>query len=116
MSRPYAIRRLPKALSCVGPHRRPGCPCFRGDGVAGDQPLSGRGPALRDRVLAASRELGFVPKVQRPTIAVVIGQASPFSPVSYVSSMLAALVKELARHNFLAEVVDMEHLDPAKRT
>jgi LacI family transcriptional regulator len=69
---------------------------------------------LRERVLAASRELGFVPKTQRQTIAIALGRFQPFSTASYVTSMLGALVKDLAMHDYLAEVVDMENLNPVR--
>src|SRR5690242_2103142 len=58
-------------------------------------------PALRQRVLNISRQLGFVPKVQRQTIAVIIGRVDPFGPVGYVAAMLAALVHEFAKYDYL---------------
>lgn len=65
---------------------------------------------LRERVWTVSRELGFVPKTRRRTVAVVLGSSGIYGPVGYMNTMLAGLTKELANHGYLTEVVELEDL------
>lgn len=68
-------------------------------------------PKLRKRVLVASRHLGFVPKSQHKCIAAVVGRMSPFSPVGYVTSMIAMITKYLAEHQYKLELVDVNDIE-----
>lgn len=70
-------------------------------------------PELRKRVLISSRRLGFVPKTQHKCIAAVIGRMSPFSPVGYVTTMIALLTKYLAAYQYKLELIDVKDIESA---
>lgn len=70
-------------------------------------------PQLRKRVLLASRRLGFVPKTQHKCIAAVVGRISPFSPVGYVTTMVALITKYLSAHQYKLELIDVNDIDYA---
>src|SRR5437667_4611336 len=68
-------------------------------------------PALRRRVQIASRQLGFVPKMQHPCIALITGRRSPSLPVGYVSVMTSLISQYLADSHYAVELIDVENLD-----
>jgi LacI family transcriptional regulator len=68
-------------------------------------------PALRRRVQIASRQLGFVPKMQHPCIALITGRRSPSLPVGYVSVMTSLISQYLADSHYAVELIDLENLD-----
>jgi LacI family transcriptional regulator len=68
-------------------------------------------PALRRRVQIASRQLGFVPKLQHPCIALITGRRSPSLPVGYVSVMTSLISQYLADSHYAVELIDLENLD-----
>jgi LacI family transcriptional regulator len=68
--------------------------------------------ALRRRVHIASRQLGFVPRVQHPCIALVTGHRDPnVLPMSFVSVMTTFVSQELADSRFAVELIDVDNLD-----
>jgi LacI family transcriptional regulator len=67
---------------------------------------------LRRRVQIASRQLGFVPRVQRRCIALVTGRRNPdVPPTSFVSVMTTLVSQYLAESRFAVELIDVENLD-----
>src|ERR1700749_287820 len=68
-------------------------------------------PALRRRVQIASRQLGFVPRVQRHCIALITGRRNPGLPVGYVSVMISLISQYLADSRYAVELIDIENLD-----
>src|SRR5690606_16800772 len=68
---------------------------------------------LRQRVLAASRQLRFVPKLPHRCIGVVTGRHSPALPIGYVSVMTSLISRYLARARYAIELIDVENLDLA---
>ena len=68
-------------------------------------------PALRRRVQIASRQLGFVPRVQHHCIALITGRRNPSLPVGYVSVMISLISQYLADSRYAVELIDVENLD-----
>ena len=67
---------------------------------------------LRRRVQIASRQLGFVPRVQRRCIALITGRRNPnIPPMSFVSVMTTLVSQYLADSRFAVELIDVENLD-----
>jgi LacI family transcriptional regulator len=67
---------------------------------------------LRRRVQIASRQLGFVPRVQRSCIALITGRRNPnIPPMSFVSVMTTLVSQYLADSRFAVELIDVENLD-----
>ncbi len=71
------------------------------------------GPELRQRVLNASRQLRFVPKLPHRCIGVVTGRHSPALPIGYVSVMTSLISRYLAAARYAIELIDIENLDLA---
>src|ERR1700731_1556941 len=68
--------------------------------------------SLRRRVQIASRQLGFVPRVQRRCIALITGRRNPnIPPMSFVSVMTTLVSQYLADSRFAVELIDVENLD-----
>src|SRR5438045_8991654 len=67
-------------------------------------------PALRRRVQIASRQLGFVPRLQRNCIALITGRRNPTLPIRYVSAMTSLVSQYLADSPCALELVDMADL------
>ncbi len=55
---------------------------------------------IRERVLRASRELGFAPKTRRRTVGIVAGIADISDASNFTSSMVALLTRDLALAGF----------------
>src|SRR5690242_12998533 len=70
-------------------------------------------PQLRRRVLVASREVGFVPKLQHRCIALLTGRRSPAMPVGYVSVLVSLVSQYLAAKKYAVELIDIENIDLA---
>ena len=70
-------------------------------------------PEIRRRVWVASRELGFVPRLQHRCIAVITGRRSPALPVGYVSVLVSLISQYLAASRYAVELIDIENLDLA---
>src|SRR4051812_128980 len=68
-------------------------------------------PLLRRRVQIASRQLGFVPRVQHHCIALITGRRNPSLPVGYVSVMTSLISQYLADSRYAVELIDIENLD-----
>jgi LacI family transcriptional regulator len=68
-------------------------------------------PVLRRRVQIASRQLGFVPRLQRKCIALITGRRNPALPVGYVSVMTSLVSQYLADSHYAVELIDLENLD-----
>jgi DNA-binding LacI/PurR family transcriptional regulator len=68
-------------------------------------------PLLRRRVQIASRQLGFVPRVQHHCIALITGRRNPTLPVGYVSVMTSLVSQYLADSQYAVELIDIENLD-----
>jgi DNA-binding LacI/PurR family transcriptional regulator len=68
-------------------------------------------PALRRRVQIASRQLGFVPRLQPRSIALITGRHSPALPIGYVSVMTSLVSQHLAANRCAVELIDIENLD-----
>lgn len=64
---------------------------------------------MQRRVLHASRQLGFIPRLERPSIAILTGRHSPAMPVGYVSCLTTLLWRELADIGYAAEIIDDNH-------
>jgi LacI family transcriptional regulator len=67
--------------------------------------------ALRRRVQIASRQLGFVPRLQHRCIALITGRRNPSLPVGYVSVMTSLISQYLAASRYAVELIDVENLD-----
>jgi DNA-binding LacI/PurR family transcriptional regulator len=68
--------------------------------------------ALRRRVQIASRQLGFIPRVQHRCIALVTGRRKPNTPpVNFVSVMTTLISQYLADSRFAVELIDIENLE-----
>ncbi len=70
-------------------------------------------PELRQRVLNASRQLRFVPRLPHRCIGVVTGRHSPALPIGYVSVMTSLISRYLASQRYAIELIDIENLDLA---
>jgi LacI family transcriptional regulator len=68
-------------------------------------------PTLRRRVQIASRQLGFVPKLQHHCVALVTGRQNPSLPVGYVSVITSLISQYLAAARYAVELIDIENLD-----
>src|SRR6476620_8469085 len=68
-------------------------------------------PALRRRVQIASRQLGFVPRLQHKCIALITGRRNPTLPIGYVSVMTSLVSQYLADSHYAVELIDLENLD-----
>jgi len=68
-------------------------------------------PVLKRRVQIASRQLGFVPRVQHHCIALITGRRNPTLPVGYVSVMTSLVSQYLADSQYAVELIDIENLD-----
>jgi LacI family transcriptional regulator len=68
-------------------------------------------PALRRRVQIASRQLGFVPRLQHRCVAVITGRRNPTLPVGYVSVITSLISQYLASARYAVELIDVENLD-----
>ena len=68
---------------------------------------------LRRRVLMASRQLGFIPKVPHRCIGVVTGRTSTALPIGYVSVMSSLVSRALAARKYAVEFIDIENLELA---
>jgi LacI family transcriptional regulator len=66
---------------------------------------------LRTRVLQASRQLGFVAKVRKETVAVVTGRTHPDIAFGYVGTLTRLLFENLTRKGLVTELVDAHQLD-----
>ncbi|MFG0250381.1 MAG: LacI family DNA-binding transcriptional regulator [Phycisphaeraceae bacterium JB051] len=64
---------------------------------------------MQRRVLHASRQLGFIPRLERPAIAILTGRHSPAMPVGYVSCMTTLLWRKLADMGYAVEIIDDNH-------
>src|SRR5690348_12525519 len=64
-------------------------------------------PILRRRVHIASRQLGFVPRLQRHCIALITGRRNPTLPVGYVSIMTSLISAYLAESRYAVELIDV---------
>ncbi len=69
-------------------------------------------PALRERVLVASRQLGFAPRVQHHAIGVIVG-FNPATLFSASTALVALLMQQLAARDYTMELVDLEDIDLA---
>ncbi len=69
-------------------------------------------PALRRRVQIASRQLGFVPRLQHHCIALVTGRRNPaLPPLSFVSIMTTLISQYLAENHYAVELIDVANLE-----
>ncbi len=68
---------------------------------------------LRERVLSASRSLGFVAKVPHRCIGVVTGRHSPGLPINYVSVMTSMVSRYLTSRRYAIELIDVENIELA---
>jgi LacI family transcriptional regulator len=68
-------------------------------------------PVLRRRVQIASRQLGFIPRVQHHCIALITGRRNPTLPVGYVSVMISLISQYLADSKYAVELIDIENLE-----
>ena len=69
-------------------------------------------PTLRRRVHVVSRQLGFIPKSQPWSIALIMGRRRPSAlSVGYVSVLTSLLVHELAARRYSMQLIDIENLD-----
>lgn len=68
-------------------------------------------PILRRRVQIASRQLGFVPRLQHRCVALITGRRNPSLPVGYVSVMTSLISQYLANARYAVELIDVENLD-----
>jgi DNA-binding LacI/PurR family transcriptional regulator len=68
-------------------------------------------PVLRRRVQIASRQLGFVPRLQPRNIALITGRRNPSLPIGYVSVMTSLISQYLAANRYAVELIDIENLD-----
>src|SRR6478672_546767 len=68
-------------------------------------------PVLRRRVQIASRQLGFVPRLQHKCIALITGPRNPSLPIGYVSVMPSLVAQYLADSRYAGELIDLENLD-----
>lgn len=66
-------------------------------------------PELQARVLHASRQLGFVPRLERACVAILTGRHSPALPVGYVSCLTTLLWRQLADRGYAVEIIDDNH-------
>jgi LacI family transcriptional regulator len=67
---------------------------------------------LRRRVQIASRQLGFVPRVQHRCIGLVIGRRNPdVLPISFVSVMTTLISQYLADSHYSVELIDAENIE-----
>lgn len=66
-------------------------------------------PEMQKRVLHASRQLGFIPRLERACMAILTGRHSPALPVGYVSCMTTLLWRELASRGYAVEMIDENH-------
>lgn len=64
---------------------------------------------MQRRVLHASRQLGFIPRLERPSIAILTGRHSPAMPVGYVSCLTTLLWRQLADLGYGVEIIDDNH-------
>ncbi len=70
-------------------------------------------PDLRNRVLHAAREIGFIPRTPNRRLGVVVGRRNPFLPVGY-THIMTALIDEFAYdHGMAVEQFDISNLDRA---
>ena len=69
-------------------------------------------PVLRRRVHIASRQLGFVPRLQHRCIALVTGRRNPaLPPIGFVSVMTTLISQYLAESRYAVELIDIENMD-----
>src|SRR5436305_12385221 len=68
-------------------------------------------PLLRRRVQIASRQLGFIPRLQPRVIALITGRHNPSLPVGYTSVMTSLISQYLAANPYAVELIDIENLD-----
>jgi DNA-binding LacI/PurR family transcriptional regulator len=68
-------------------------------------------PVLRRRVQIASRQLGFVPRLQHKCIALITGRRNPSLPIGYVSVMTSLVAQYLADSRYAVELIDLENLE-----
>jgi DNA-binding LacI/PurR family transcriptional regulator len=67
---------------------------------------------LRRRVQIASRQLGFIPRVQRRCIALITGRRNPnIPPMSFVSVMTTLISQYLADSRYAVELIDSDNMD-----
>src|SRR5581483_12272302 len=57
-------------------------------------------PALRRRVQIASRQLGFIPRLQHRCIALITGRRNPALQIGYVSVMTSLVSQYLADSHY----------------
>lgn len=72
-------------------------------------------PEICKRVMLASRQLGFMPKVTHRCIAVVAGHVEDCLPTGYVTTMLAMLARELASRDYSMELISSEDMELAQQ-
>ena len=65
--------------------------------------------AMQRKVIHASRQLGFIPRLERPSIAILTGRHSPAMPVGYVSCLTTLLWRQLADLGYGVEIIDDNH-------
>lgn len=69
-------------------------------------------PALRRRVQIASRQLGFIPRLQHRCIALITGRRNPaVPPIGFVSVMITLISQYLADSQYAVELIDVENLE-----
>lgn len=73
-------------------------------------------PELRRKVLRASRELGFVPKIQHRAVGVMAGDLDSLSAAGFNAAMIALLAKHLANHEHTMELISFDDLELAYET
>lgn len=67
---------------------------------------------MRERVLVACRELGFMPRTTHRSIGVVV-DLKFVSPFTYGPAMLGLLMRALAKRDYTMEVIELADLDLA---
>jgi LacI family transcriptional regulator len=72
-------------------------------------------PEICKRVMLASRQLGFMPKVSHRCIAVIAGHVEDCFPTGYVTTMLAMLARQLASRDYSMELISSEDMDLAQQ-
>ena len=69
-------------------------------------------PLLRRRVHIASRQLGFIPRLQRHCIALVTGRRNPsLPPIGFVSVMTTLISQYLAQSRYAVELLSVDNLE-----
>lgn len=70
-------------------------------------------PDLRKQVLSVARTLGFVPRIQTPRLAIVVGRRNPRLPVGYTYALVSLLTDCCHQVELRVETLDAAQLEAA---